>query len=144
MVSCFYIIEKFNIFVVSDLLNQVFIRRCCLGCGKLVYENRFTQEENLMMQDDNTKKILVPHEMPHDTVVKLHKHSVVRMIKYNNVFFLGKKIQADAGDLVGTLFVSTIKTWPLFVIAISMAICAGTIMWLMVGKAGKIVGCMHP
>eukprot|EP00111_Clytia_hemisphaerica_P013428 TCONS_00039419-protein len=117
--------------VLPDLLNEVFIRRCCLGCGKIVYENRFTQENNLMQQDVNRKMILVPHEMQQDKVVKLHKHNVVRMIKYQNIFFLGKKIQADAGDLVGTLFVSTIKTWPLFVIAISMAICAGTIMWLM-------------
>ena len=79
--------------------------------------------------------VIIPHELQMDEEKKRLNHVYARQIKLLKVFFVGKKIKAKSQELFAALFQSTLQTWPLFVIAISMAVCAGTIIWLMVNDS---------
>ena len=52
----------------------------------------------------------------------------------DGVTFIGKVKKPTTIDLMKMLVESTKKTWPLYVIALALAICAGSIVWVLVSK----------
>jgi len=49
-----------------------------------------------------------------------------------DVSIIAKKVKNPPKDMMSTLFWSILKTWPLLMMAVSMAMAAGCIIWLLV------------
>jgi len=59
-------------------------------------------------------------------------HDVSKLLSYEEVFYITERDKKVTTENAKNLFVGITRAWPLFVIAISLAICAGTIMWISV------------
>ncbi|XP_057316162.1 uncharacterized protein LOC130657206 [Hydractinia symbiolongicarpus] len=55
----------------------------------------------------------------------------ISLIQISKVLFIRKGKKVANSDLLEPLLDSTLSTWPLAVIAIAMAVCAGTVIWMM-------------
>ena len=54
------------------------------------------------------------------------------LLELHTLYFVSKKQVKDRTEILLNLANSTIDTWPLFVVAITMAFCAGAFIWILV------------
>ena len=76
--------------------------------------------------------IIIPAEHVKGKKEIVLSHHFSTLTTFDSVYFIAKTKSTGTKELVYTLFTSTLKSWPLFVIALIMAVCAGTIIWLSV------------
>ena len=111
------------------LLNEIIVKVCCLGCTQLQYlpEKDFTGKWNYSLQSD----IIIP--------VQSHvEHTKFFMTPYQTLLFVqkislfAKQVHNPPKDIMSTLFWSLLRTWPLLLMALSLAVVSGCIIWLLV------------
>ena len=54
----------------------------------------------------------------------------VSIMNLKSVSFIGKK--TPKSELIWIMMTTALKTWPLIIVAMSMTICAGTLIWILV------------
>ncbi|XP_066934991.1 uncharacterized protein [Clytia hemisphaerica] len=122
--------------ILPDILQETLIKRCCLGCNKLEFlppkdfMKKFTDQ---LVSDNNTihkADIIIPAEHIDGKREIVLSHHFSKLTKFESIYFIAKTKSTGTKELVYTLFTSALKSWPLFVIALIMAVCAGTIIWL--------------
>ena len=63
---------------------------------------------------------------------KISGQYYINFLQSHNTVFLAKEMQSLSIELTKNLFLSVLKTWPLLLIAIVMAVIAGCIVWFLV------------
>lgn len=114
----------------SVLLGKILSDHCCLGCNNVTFlpPKGFREKYNFL---EKIADIAMPVENGRHSQT-FFSHSYVTLFELESVSFLGKKTEATTSDLLTAMIDSITSTWPLFVVAFTMSICAGTIIWLMV------------
>lgn len=118
------------------ILKEVLVDRCCMGCNGLTIRTVRTLEEEILAQvnNDTAPDMILP--IYSDTLPAITlQYLPITSIKISAL--IGKIAQVKTEHLMTTLVYSAFKTWPLFLMAICMAICAGTFMWILV-RSSKI------
>ena len=105
---------------------------CCLGCNKLEFvPTNLSHKDVNFLTNLNNSDIILPIENARGTK-KFGHNMFAPLIDLNGVTFFGRRSAASTVDLVKMLVESTKRTWPLYVIALALAICAGSIVWVLV------------
>ena len=88
-----------------------------------------------MVQSNETTKadIIIPSEHTNGVREIVLGHHFAKLTQFKSVYFISGTKKTKTTQLIYTLFTSALKSWPLFVIALLMAVCAGIIIWLAVG-----------
>ena len=129
-----------SIFTVLELLKEGLIERCCLGHNNL----HFIKKSNIKKFTDQYRplkesQIVLPVEANKDEGdIMGFKYSP--LVHFKSIKFFSKKQEKDHVQMLRNLAQSTLETWPLFVVAMALALLAGTIIWIMVSRG---VGVKH-
>ena len=116
----------------TDYLNEVLVKRCCMSCNTLEFIDNMTHYRKFMHNFYRADAdILIPIEF-RGKEPKLFGHTAVRAFRHTSIYYLGLKEEIDTLLLVKELIRSSLETWPLFVIALSMAMSAGIVIWISV------------
>ena len=129
-----------------DILHETLIKRCCLGCNKLVflppkdnlrkYTDQLVPAINNQTDKSNNKTskadIIIPSEHVDGVREIVLGHHFAKLTQFKSVYFISRTKKTKTTQLLYTLFTSAFKSWPLFVIALILAVCAGIIIWLSV------------
>lgn len=121
-----------------------FIDTCCLGCTRLEY-NKIDDIKNTIIQK-NTNSTLYDLYMPiknSPSATTFMTYSYVEILRLENSIFYTKPFSPQPDRLIHILVKGTFKTWPLFGTAIVMAICAGTLIWLMVSNSSTAIKTLY-
>lgn len=115
--------------ILQVLLGKILSDHCCLGCNNVTFlpPKGFREKYNFL---EKIADIAMPVENGRHSQT-FFSHSYVTLFELESVSFLGKKTEATTSDLLTAMIDSITSTWPLFVVAFTMSICAGTIIWLM-------------
>ena len=117
---------------ISEYLNEVLVQRCCLGCNSLKYVSNMTYYSKFLHNFFEKKAdILLPVEFRGEDQY-MFGHTAVGIFRHRSIYYLGYTTKVDTLKLVANLVNSALETWPLFVTAISMAMCAGVVIWVLV------------
>ena len=131
-----------------DILQETIIKRCCLGCNKLIFlppkDNLRKYTDQLVPASSNnhtnngnkTSKadIIIPSEHIDGVREIVLGHHFAKLTQFKSVYFISRTKKTKTTQLLYTLFSSAFKSWPLFVIALILAVCAGIIIWLSVSS----------
>ena len=123
------VLQSFNLI---DYLNEVLVERCCLGCNALKFV-KVNQSDDKFIQNyrDESLGIVAPVEF-RGKEANIMGHSTVPVFSHKNIYYLGLVEDLNAFALLTNLVYNSLETWPLFVTALSMAVCAGVVIWLSV------------
>lgn len=118
--------------VLSNFLKEILIEHCCLGCNNITFLPSLGVIEKFKtyLSNNNTADIVLPVENGRHASV-FYGNPYISLIQISKVLFIRKDKKVTNSDLLDPLLHSTLLTWPLAVIAIAMAVCAGTIIWMM-------------
>jgi len=75
--------------------------------------------------------IVIPVEANHHGG-KVLGFDYLELLNLDSLYFASKRKDKDQAEILQNLATSTLETWPLFVIAMTMAFCAGSFIWIMV------------
>ncbi|XP_066910715.1 uncharacterized protein [Clytia hemisphaerica] len=113
-----------------NVLREILITRCCLSCNDLhilpekEYTNKLINQFNKSTRDDIVAPIysnsIATYRLPYTGLLKLTKISII-----------GEKSELSSENLMAHLIESVIFTWPLLLVALTLAICAGSVIWLL-------------
>lgn len=114
---------------ISGILKSVLVDTCCLGCTKVTYHpyDGYKLIYDAIIPRENGLNSETYYGYPYTTLSQL-----------KTVTFFGKNKKHEPVNLISELFKSIGKTWSLLVVALSMAVCSGTLIWIMVG-----VNCLY-
>lgn len=130
-----------------DILQEVLIKRCCLGCNKLIflppkdnlrkYIDQLVPASSSTRHAQNNKKtlkadIVIPSEHKDGVREMVLGHHFAKLTQFKSVYFISRTKKTKTTQLLYTLFASALKSWPLFVVAFIMCIGAGILIWLAV------------
>ena len=121
------------LFSFSEILEEMLVKRCCLGCNKLKtsttsykgHNRQIIQQFNISTRSH----ILLP---VYGKSIATFKLPYQPLLNLKHVDIIGKKIEVSAESYTSHLIISAFSTWPLLLIALLMAICAGSLIWLFV------------
>ncbi|XP_066911499.1 uncharacterized protein [Clytia hemisphaerica] len=116
--------------ILPALLKEIIVDVCCLGCNTLHY----------LPQKGFIEKYAEQVNKPVDIVIPVQNH-INRKTFFNapyqtlmfvrDISMFGKKVHNPPKDIMSSLFWSMLRTWPLLLMALSMAMAAGCIIWLL-------------
>ena len=115
----------------SEILEKIIIERCCLGCNQLKmsttenYKQQVVEQFNISTRSD----LLLPM---YGNSIATFKLPYQPLVELKHIAIIGKKLIISPHNYMTHLIKSTFKTWPLLLMALLMAICAGSIIWLLV------------
>lgn len=104
------------------ILKSVLVDTCCLGCTKVTYHpyDGYKLIYDAIIPRENGLNSETYYGYPYTTLSQL-----------KTVTFFGKNKKHEPVNLISELFKSIGKTWSLLVVALSMAVCSGTLIWIM-------------
>jgi hypothetical protein len=115
--------------------KTILIDACCLGCGRIRYlpEKDYQQKfEDYFSKNDKISDIILPVQN-HLTAYAFFNLPYATLMEVDKIFYIGvKSSQWKATDKMSSLFRSLLGTWPLLVMALSMATGAGSVIWVLV------------
>ena len=128
-----------------DILQETLIKRCCLGCNKLIFlppkDNLRKYTDQLVQASSSTRRnnkntlkadIVIPSEHKDGVHEMVLGHHFAKLTQFKSVYFISRTKKTKTTQLLYTLFASALKSWPLFVVAFIMCIGAGILIWLAV------------
>ena len=115
------------------LLNEILVKVCCLGCTQLHYlpEKEFIGKfTEYPLHSD----IILPvqNHIEHDKFFNLPYQTLMFV---QTISLFGRQIDNPPKNIMSTLFWSLLKTWPILLMALSLAVVAGCIIWLLVSDS---------
>ena len=130
--------NNFLFISVIALLTEIIVNICCLGCIELEYVSQKGFVEKYIDQLYEPTDIVIPVQntvdeqrfftIPYQTLMFVQEVSII-----------AKKVKNPPKDMMTTLFWSLLRTWPLLMMAVSLAMAAGCVIWLLVYFYVKIV-----
>ncbi|XP_066917843.1 uncharacterized protein [Clytia hemisphaerica] len=123
--------EKIMKGLLIDILEEVLVQRCCLGCTNLQFVH-YTIPDDMFFENFNAwenDSIIAPVEFRGEES-SLLGHHLVPLFQHRKVYFLGLHTEIDSYVLLRGVINNALLTWPLFVTALSMAVLAGVIIWI--------------
>lgn len=119
-----------KIFHLLALLNEIIVKVCCLGCTQLEY----------LPEKDFVGKYM-DYPLPSDIIIPVQNH--VEHTKFFNapyqtlmfvqkISLFAKQVHNPPKNIMSTLFWSLLRAWPLLLMALSLAVVSGCIIWLLV------------
>lgn len=116
-----------------EILEEMLIKRCCLGCNKLNvssisqkgHNQQIVQQFNISTRSD----ILLP---VYGKSIATFKLPYQPLLTLKHIAIIGKNIKSSPKKYTSRLIMSVVSTWPLLLMALLMAICAGSVIWLLV------------
>ena len=112
------------------LLKEIIVKVCCLGCTQLEY----------LPEKDFVGKYM-DYPLPSDIIIPVQNH--VEHTKFFNapyqtlmfvqkISLFAKQVHNPPKNIMSTLFWSLLRAWPLLLMALSLAVVSGCIIWLLV------------
>lgn len=100
---------------------------CCFGCNKVNFIGPFKHFDKFFKDAD----LVIPVQT---SVSNSHYfgHDFIHMLEVPAVSFIGLPLKHDPDRMVRTIAKSILNTYPLFIIALVMALTAGVAIWLLV------------
>ena len=115
-------------------MMELAIRTCCFDCTKINFKGPF---ETLDILEQNST-IIMPLQS-----ASTSKHYIDMMfipfVDLHSVMFLAKENSNRGQMLSAHLFRSILNTWPLFLIALMMAVVAGCVVWVLVSYQNLVI-----
>lgn len=102
---------------------------CCFGCNKVTYDGPLVHFEKFYKDSD----LVIPVQTSISNT-EFFGHSFIHMLEIQAVSFFGEPIKHDPDKIVTTIARSVMSTYPLFLIALVMALTAGVAIWLLVSR----------
>lgn len=103
------------------------LESCCFGCNTVKYVGPFVHFEKFYKDSD----LVIPVQTSISNT-EFFGHNFIHMLEVQAVSFFGEPVKHDPDKMVRTISRAVLSTYPLFIIALVMALTAGVAIWLLV------------
>jgi len=119
----------------TGILEEILVQTCCFNCTKLrIYPPAgYIEKFYYISQVD----ILIPIEGGTQSRM-FFDLPFFPLADQKSIAFIGKTPHKPDIDLLDILFHAVIHSWPLVLLAITLAFTAGSIIWVLVSQCGFI------
>ena len=105
------------------------LESCCFGCNTVTFVGPLNHFEKFYKNTD----LVIPVQTSISNT-EFFGHNFIHMLEIQAVSFFGEPVKHDPDKMIRTISRSILSTYPLFIIALVMALTAGVAIWLLVSK----------
>ena len=121
--------DKLSLVLNFPAMLEYALESCCFGCNTIIYNGPFIHFERFYKNSD----LVIPVQTSISNT-QFFGHNFIHMLEIQAVSFFGEPVKHDPDKIVKMIATSVIGTYPLFLIALVMALTAGVAIWLLVSK----------
>eukprot|EP00111_Clytia_hemisphaerica_P003707 TCONS_00010636-protein len=122
----YVMLEDGKVSGILPTMIQYALESCCFGCNSVKYEGPYDHFDKFYQNTD----LVIPVQTSISNT-EFFGHYFIHMLEIQAVSFFGEPIKHDPDKMVRTISRSVLNTYPLFIIALVMALTAGVAIWLL-------------